>query len=91
MPETAKPEWIASQRGESYQLILRKGVLVLDVFREAQSRDNPSPFPYAVKVFDGRLAEVFGTADAAKAAALRAAKKFLNEASASLAAIEENK
>lgn len=88
MAETAKPEWIASQRGSSSSLTLRRGVLNLEVWREVQSSNNPSTTPYAAKVFGARLAKTFATEEEAKEKALKAARWFLSEASAALLLVE---
>lgn len=79
------PVWTPSRLGESWRLDLHP-VLRLEVVRETQSRDNPSPTPYAVTVCGARLKKRYATESAAKEAAVNAGRRFLREAVASLTA-----
>ncbi len=75
--------WEPSRLGDSMTLRLAR-LLTLTVSREVQSRDNPSPTPYAATVFGGRLTRRFATTAAAKTAAIAFAKQQLGEALAAL-------
>ncbi len=87
--EITRPVWAHAQRGESYTLTLRKPFLDVRVVREVQSRDNPSPTPYAVIVFGTHLARRYASADEAKVAAVAGARRILAEATDNLTAFED--
>ena len=78
--------WETSRYGEGYTVRL-SAILVVEVFREIQPRDNPSPTPYAASVFGARLAKRWASADEAKAAAIGFAGRQLKNA---LDALAEN-